>query len=109
MAVLERSQQQKNIVSRTTLGMIIGLMIFMSLLITKASQLSSATGTVAGSFGPVTLFELSKNAVGNGNYQVDIKLSFLQILVLILGCAGMGFLSAILQQNNSHKRDTIQL
>ena len=95
--------------TRTTLGMILGLVIFIGLLMSKASLLSGATGTVKGSIGPVPLFELSKNAVGNGDYQVGIKLSFPQILMLIIGCASVGFLSAILQQNNNHKRDTIEL
>ena len=109
MAVLERSQQQKQLMTRTTLGMILGLVIFMSLLFVKASQLSSATGTVAGTIGPISLFELSKNAVGNGNYQVDINLSFLRILALILFCASIGLLTAKLQQNINHKRDRIEL
>lgn len=109
MAVLERSQQQKQLISRTVIGMIIGLLIFMSLLMSKASQLTNSTGSVSGSIGPVSLFELSKNAVGNGNYQVNINLSFLRILILIIGCALVGFLTAILQQIIIERRDTIEL
>lgn len=109
MAVLERSNRQKQIVSRTTLGMIIGLIIFMSILITKASQLSSATGNSVGRIGPFTIFVLSKKSVGNGNYLVDIQFSFLRILLLILACAFVGFMSALLQQKNNHKHDRIEL
>ncbi|MCX6728070.1 MAG: hypothetical protein NTX11_04645 [Candidatus Saccharibacteria bacterium] len=109
MAVLERSQQQKQLITRTTIGMIVGLVIFIGLLMSKASLLSNATGTVTGSIGPVPLFELSKNAVGNGNYQVNINLSLLRILALILFCASIGLLTAKLQQNINHKRDRIEL
>jgi hypothetical protein len=109
MAVLERSNRQKQIVSRTTLGMTIGLVIFMGILITKATLLSSTTGYSVGRIGSFTLFILSKKSVGNGNYLVDIKLRLLQILLLILVCACVGFTSAILQQNINHKRDRIEL
>ncbi len=109
MAVLERSNQQKQITSRTTLGMTIGLVIFMSILIAKASLLSSTTGYSVGKIGSVTLFILSKKSVGNGSYLVDIKLRIIQILLLIVGCAFVGFTSAILQQNINHKRDRIEL
>lgn len=109
MAVLERSNRQKYIQSRTTFGMIIGLVIFISILITKASQLSSTTGNSKGRIGPFTLFTLSKKSVGSSNYLVDMRLSFLNISLLIMVCATFGFLSAIYHLKNNHKRDRIEL
>lgn len=73
MAVLDRPQQYKQLTTYLVMSMLMGVLLFVVLLLSSATNLRQGTGVITGSIGPLKLFELSKIPLSSGGFSGGVR------------------------------------